>query len=300
MTQMIDTSLLEAVARHGRLYADADGLAATPIPALKIFRVPATEGVTHAIARPLVCLVVQGGKQVTQGAHSHEFGAGETLLIAADVPIVSQITRATHAEPYLSLVLELDPAVIAELVGEMASLPSVDGAPLRVEATDAEVADAALRLMRLLDRPASVPVLQGPLIREMHYWLLMGRHGPAIRRLGWPDSHARRIGRAVALLRAQFAQPIGVERLAAEAGMSVSSFHHHFRAVTSLTPLQFHKQLRLIEARRLMAADGLTAGRAAFAVGYESVPHFTRDYGRLFGRPPGRDRRLARDAVRAA
>jgi AraC-like DNA-binding protein len=143
-------------------------------------------------------------------------------------------------------------------------------------------------------------VLQAQLVREMHYWLLMGRHGPAIRRLGWPDSHARRIGRSVALLRAEFNRPIGVERLAAEAGMSVSSFHQHFRAVTSLTPLQFHKQLRLIEARRLMAAEGLAAGRAAFAVGYESVPHFTRDYGKLFGLPPGRDMRAAREGARAA
>ncbi len=296
----VDAALLDAVARHGRLYADADGLAATPIPALKIFRVPQPEGVTHAIARPLVCLVVQGGKKVTQGGRGHEFGAGETLLISADVPILSEITRASHASPYLSLVLELDPAVIAELVSEIGSAPEIDAGPLRVDATDAEVADVALRLMRLLDRPASVPVLQAALIREMHYWLLMGRHGAAIRRLGWPDSHARRIGRAVALLRAEFTGAIGVERLAAEAGMSVSSFHQHFRAVTSLTPLQFHKQLRLIEARRLMAAEGLTAGRAAFAVGYESVPQFTRDYARLFGLPPGRDRRLARGGAQAA
>lgn len=300
MTQTIDTSLLDAVARHGRLYADADGLAPTPIPALKIFRVPGPEGVTHAIARPLVCLVVQGGKQVAQGVRAYNFGAGDTLLISADVPIVSQITRASPDAPYLSLVLELDPVVIAELASEIKVVEVSDGTPVRVDTTDAEVADAALRLMRLLDRPAAVPVLQGPLIREMHYWLLMGRHGPAIRRLGWPDSHARRIGRAVALLRAEFNRPIGVERLAAEAGMSVSSFHQHFRAVTSLTPLQFHKQLRLIEARRLMAAEGLAVGRAAFAVGYESVPQFTRDYARLFGQPPGRDMRAARDGVRAA
>ncbi|WAC29143.1 AraC family transcriptional regulator [Ancylobacter sp. SL191] len=300
MTQPIDTSLLDAVARHGRLYADAEGLAPTPIPALKIFRVSAPEGMTHAIARPLVCLVVQGGKQVTQGARSHEFGAGDTLLISADVPIVSQITKASQAAPYLSLVLELDPVLIAELAGEMKPAEMSDGMPVRVDTTDAEVADAALRLMRLLDRPAALPVLQAQLVREMHYWLLMGRHGSAIRRLGWPDSHARRIGRAVALLRAEFNRPIGVERLAAEAGMSVSSFHHHFRAVTSLTPLQFHKQLRLIEARRLMAAEGLAAGRAAFAVGYESVPHFTRDYARLFGLPPGRDMKAAREGARAA
>jgi AraC-like DNA-binding protein len=157
------------------------------------------------------------------------------------------------------------------------------------------VADAALRLMRLLDRPASVPVLQAQLVREMHYWLLAGRHGSAIRRLGWPDGHVQRVARAVAVLRAEFAETVPVERLAAVAGMSPSSFHQHFRAVTSLSPLQFQKQLRLIEARRLMFAEGVSASHAAFAVGYESVPQFTREYGRMFGLSPVRDMKAARE-----
>ena len=165
----------------------------------------------------------------------------------------------------------------------MRAAPSADGAPVRAAPTDTEVADAALRLMRLLDRPASVPVLHAQLVRELHYWLLEGRHGPAIRRLGWAEGHARRVARAVAVLRAEFARPIPIDRLAATAGMSPSSFHHHFRAVTSLSPLQFQKQLRLIEARRMMMAEGVTASSAAFAVGYESVSQFTREYGRMFG-----------------
>ena len=137
-------------------------------------------------------------------------------------------------------------------------------------------------------------------MREMHYWLMAGRHGDAIRRLGWPDGHVERIGRAVAILRRDYAQALPVTDLAAIAGMSVSSFHQHFRAVTSLSPHQFQKQLRLIEARRLMQVDGRTASQAAHAVGYESVPQFTREYGRLFGRPPAQDARTVRarpDAV---
>jgi AraC-like DNA-binding protein len=153
--------------------------------------------------------------------------------------------------------------------------------------------------MRLLDRPASLPVLRAQLVREMHYWLLAGRHGPAIRRLGWPDSHAQRVARAVAVLRTEFARPVLVERLADVAGMSPSSFHQHFRTVTSLTPLQFQKQLRLIEARRLMLWEGASASTAAFAVGYESVPQFTREYGRMFGAPPVRDIESAREKARA-
>lgn len=142
-------------------------------------------------------------------------------------------------------------------------------------------------------------MLQAQLLREMHYWLLAGRHGAAIRRLGGPDSHAQRIARAVALLRAEFTQALPVERLAAVAGMSLSSFHQHFRRHTSLSPLQFHKQLRLIEARRLMLAEGISASSAAFAVGYESVPQFTREYRRLFGRPPVQDIKAAQAKVEA-
>lgn len=294
------TTLLDIMDRHGRLHADANGIATTPIPGVMFFRVTSLSGVSHAIARPLVCLVVQGAKQVTMGGRDFSLGAGDSLLITADVPIVSQITKASHAAPYVSLVLELDLATVAELSQEMGPALAEAADPVRVDPTDCEVAEAALRLLLLLDRPAALPVLQAPLIREMHYWLLAGRHGAAIRRLGWPDSHAQRIGRAVALLRADFAKPLPVNRLAEVAGMSVSTFHQHFRAVTSLSPLQFQKQLRLIEARRLMAAEGASASMAAFAVGYESVPQFTREYGRLFGAPPVRDVKAAREQMRAA
>jgi AraC-like DNA-binding protein len=293
------TTLLETVRRYTETHADGSGVAATPILGLAAVRATAPSEIAHAVWQPLVCLIVQGSKQVTAGAQHVHFSAGDSLIVTADVPIVSQITRASVAAPYLSVVFDLDPAVIAELVVEMKSEPGADLAPLRVEPTDHEVADAALRLMRLLDRPASLPVLRAQLVREMHHWLLAGRHGPAIRRLGWPDSHVQRIGRAVALLRSDFAQTVPVEQLAALAGMSPSSFHQHFRAVTSLTPLQFQKQLRLIEARRLMLWESASASSAAFAVGYESVPQFTREYGRMFGLPPVRDIDAARDRTRA-
>ena len=289
--------LLDAVRRHTEAHADAAGMASTPIPGLCTVRAAAPGGLVHAISRPLVCLVLQGEKAVTMGAQTFAFAAGDSLLVTADVPTASQITRATAAAPYLSLVLELDPAVIADLsLGMRAGMPAVGG-PVWVEPTDAEVREAALRLLRLLDHPEADPVLRAMRARELHYWLLAGRHGAAIRRLGPPDSH---VGRAVAVLRADFARPLPVERLAAVAGMSTSSFHRHFLAATSLSPLQFQKRLRLIEARRLMLAEGVGASSAAFAVGYESVPQFTREYGRLFGAPPVRDVGTARDKVRSA
>ena len=292
--------LLTLVRRYTEAHADAGGLARTPIPGLATVRAISPSGLTHAISRPLVCLVLQGNKQVATGPRTVAFGAGDSLLITADVPTVSQVTRASTVAPYLSVVLELDPAVIADLLGQMTVGPAVGRAPVRVEPTDAEVADAALRLMRLLDRPAAEPVLHGLLVRELHYWLLAGRHGAALRRFGWSEGRAHCVARAVAVLRAEFARPLPVERLAAVAGMSPSSFHQHFRAVTSLSPLQFQKRLRLIEARRLMLSEGAPASRAAFAVGYESVPQFTREYGRMFGLPPVRDRDAARGRAQAA
>ena len=299
---MTDT-LLDAVRRYVEAHADPAGLAQTPIPGLTTIRSTAPSGLVHAISRPLVCLVLQGSKRVAMGTETFAFDAGDSLLITADVPTVSRITRASVAAPYLSLVLDLDPAVIADLTVQMRAVPVAAGAAVRTEPTeptDAEVAEAALRLMRLLERPASVPVLHAPLVRELHYWLLAGRHGAAIRRLGWPEGHARRVARAVAVLRAEFMRPLPVDRLAAVAGMSPSSFHHHFRAVTSLSPLQFQKRLRLIEARRLMMSEGASAGGAAYAVGYESVSQFTREYGRMFGLPPVKDTAAVRSWAAAA
>jgi AraC-like DNA-binding protein len=296
---MTDT-LLKAVRRYAEAYADPAGVARTPIAGLTTIRATAPSGLDYAISRPLACLVLQGTKHVTMGNRAFTFSAGDSLLITADVPTVSRITRASIAVPYFSLVLDLDPAVIADLAVEMRAIPMAKGAPVHHEPTDAEVTDAALRLMRLIARPASVPVLRTQLVREMHYWLMAGRHGAAIRRLGWPDGHVQRVGRAVAALRAEFTRPLRVARLAAIAGMSPSSFHQHFRTVTSLSPLQFQKQLRLIEARRLMLSDGVTSSSAAFAVGYESVSQFTREYARMFGLPPVRETKAARGNAQAA
>lgn len=293
------TTLLDAVRRYADANTDPTGLASTSIPGLTTVRAAAPSDLLHAVSRPMVCLVLQGAKHVTMGTTEFDFAAGESLMITADVPTVSQITRASIAMPYYSLVLELDAAIIAALSAEMKVVQATDNAPVRVDATDREVADAAFRLMRLIDRPSSVPLLQAQLVRELHYWLLSGRHGLAIRNMGWPDGHAERVARAVAVLRTDYAKPVPVERLASVAGMSPSSFHQHFRSVTSLSPLQFQKHLRLIEARRLMISESKSPSHAAFAVGYESVPQFTWEYGRMFGLPPARDTQAAKGKVPA-
>lgn len=292
---------MDALLDRIRHHADprVAGPVQTSIPGLMIVCATAPSELMHDLQRPLVCLVRQGSKRVAVGAHSLDFSAGDSLVVTADVPTVSQITRASAADPYYSLVLELDAAVIADLSAQLRTPPATGLPAVRVDPTEAEVADAALRLLQLLDQPDARPVLQTQRVRELHYWLLAGKHGPAIRNLGWPDGHVQRIARAVKLLRREYATQLPVERLAAEAGMSSSAFHQHFRSVTTLSPLQFQKQLRLIEARRLMLSQGATTSSAAYAVGYESVPQFTREYGRFFGQPPARDVRDARMQLRA-
>ncbi|MEO9296667.1 AraC family transcriptional regulator [Devosia alba] len=296
----MENTLLAAVHRFASIHTDAVGIARTPIPGLTIVRELVPTALQFAINSPMVALVLQGNKRVMQGSDTYDFGAGDSLLITADVPTVSQVTRANAAEPYYSLIVDLNPSVIATLVDEIGSSPFVAGQPVRVDPTDAEVADVALRLMRLINRPASLSVLQNQLVRELHFWLLSGRHGGAIRALGVSDSHVQRIRRAVAIIRERHADVLPVEQLAKAAGMGTSSFHDHFRAVTSLTPLQFQKQFRLIEARRMLMAEGAAISNAAYAVGYESIPQFTREYGRLFGQSPARDLRSARSQARSA
>ena len=293
-------TLLESANCYAEACSDRGSVARTPIAGLTVIRETVPGALQHAVNRPLVALVLQGGKRVTMGGRTFDFGAGESLLITTDVPTVSQITRASMGKPYLSIVLELDQAVIESLVPEMGPAPLTAGEPVRVDPTEAEVADAALRLLRLLDRPASRPVLEAQLVRELHFWLLSGRHGDAIRCLGVTDGHAQRIGRAVAVIRADYAKPLRIEQLAEAAGMSSSTFHEHFRAITSLTPIRFQKHLRLIEARRMLLTDGAAIGHAAYAVGYESVPQFTREYGRMFGLPPARDVRTTKLRMRPA
>ncbi len=290
--------LLDAVRRHAAAHC-RNGVAPTPVPGLTVLRETMPTALQYGVSKPLVAIVLQGGKRVTMGDSTFDFGAGESLLITTDVPTVSQITRASSGVPYFSLVVDLDPTVIEGLVTEMGSVPFASGQPVRVDATDAEVTDVALRLMRLLDRPAALAVLRDQLVRELHFWLLSGRHGGAVRALGVTDSYAQRVARAVAIIRSNYTRALRVEVLAEAAGMSASAFHEHFRAITLLTPLQFQKQLRLIEARRMLIAEGVTIGNAAYEVGYESVPQFTREYGRMFGLPPARDIRAARTRLRA-
>ena len=292
--------MTESLLTHCRRYADAhvdqSGVAITPVPGLTIIRALHAGELQVAINKPLIAMLLQGRKRVFSGRESHEYGPGEALVISADAPTVSQVTQASLAAPYYALVLELDAAILRDLMAGMSST-KLQAHPVQIEPMDEHVADAALRLVRLLDQPDALAVIGDGLLRELHYWLLTGSHGHAIHRIGVIDSHAERIGRAVSILRRDYMHTIRVQQLAAVAGMSEPAFHQNFRKVTTLSPVQFQKRLRLIEARRMMLSDGSRISQAAHAVGYQSISQFTREYGRLFGAPPRRDIQRAKEPI---
>lgn len=280
--------LLNLCRHYADAHADRNGAVMTPVPGLTLVRALHPGELQIAVNKPLIAIALQGRKRVTFGAESHDYGAGEALVISADVPTLSQITKASPAEPYYALVLEFDPAILRDLAQRGGNSDAIS---VRIEPVDADVVDAAHRLVRLLDRPEALGALGGGLLRELHYWLLIGRHGSAIRGLGRVDCHAGRVARAVEHIRQNYAEPVRICDLARIAHMSEPAFHAHFKAITTLTPLQFQKQLRLIEARRQMLSEGRSIAVASGNVGYASVQQFTRDYGRLFGTTPGRDMR---------
>jgi AraC-like DNA-binding protein len=279
--------LKQAVQQHMQGHGDATDYVLNPLRGLYLVRRTMPSELEHTVVQPLVCLVLQGCKQVNLASGVRSYAAGNTMIVTGNVPTMSRISKASVATPYLALAFDLDISVITDLV---VSAPELH-ASLTPQDTSAELDDALRRLVLLLDRPESLTVLKDGLIREIHHWLLLGRQGQDIRHLGSPDSHARRIARAVAILRANYPKPVQIERLAEAAGMSRSGFHQHFRAITSLTPLQFQKQLRLIEARRLIVSSGKILSQVAFDVGYESTSQFSREYARMYGKPPSREKR---------
>ncbi|MEH2920025.1 AraC family transcriptional regulator N-terminal domain-containing protein [Samsonia erythrinae] len=292
----MNTELLNLCRHYADTRAALNGVAATPVPGLTIVRTLHPGELQVAVSKPLVAMLLQGRKRVITGSDSFEYGPGEAMVISADIPTVSQITKASASYPYYSLVLELDIAVLRELKTAMPVERSHSSNSIHVEPILTDVADTACRLVKLFEEHEAINILGKGLIRELHYWLLRSEHGSAIRALGAVDSHAARISRAIAILRKDFMRPIRIRELASAAGMSVSVFHQHFRSLTTLTPLQFQKQLRLIHARNQMLTMGVGIMHAASAVGYSSVSQFTREYARMFDIPPGRDIRRLRES----
>lgn len=265
-----------------------------PSTGLTILRYNRTTSFESFIYEPVVCLILRGRKETTLGDNTHGLGVGECLLITHDLAVRSRITKA----PYTALLLSVKLDVLRDLYDEVAdSLPvPAPARALEVHAADRELVDALARYVCLANGPAANATVLGPLVfKEIHYRLLMAPFGGMLRDLIRHDSGASAIARAIAHIRREFRAPIEVPSLARSVGMSSSTFHKHFKAVTASSPLQYQKDLRLLEARRLLRSGDATVATAAFDVGYESPTQFSREYSRKFGRSPNRDR-AERDA----
>lgn len=241
---------------------------------------------------PSLCVVLRGAKRVALGEMSLTYSALQAVVVSAELPLVGHVVEASPEAPYLGLTVVFDIPLLIDVVNALPRRFEADAESrlgLLRQSFDARLADCLLRLMRLSETPEALPVLRPAILKELYYWLLAGENGGEIVKLAVPDSHTRRIANAIAMLRARFDQSLKIEELAEAARMSLSSFHQHFKALTSMSPLQFQKSLRLIEARRLMLAGEANATSAAFQVGYESATQFSREYARMFGQPPRRD-----------
>lgn len=243
------------------------------------------------VTEPMIALTAQGAKRSVLGGHIFDYHAGQYLVATVDLPLTSQVTRATHTEPYLAFGLPLQPAIIAQLLLDAGPITLRPHAGPGVATSDADdnLLDAVVRLLRLLDEPRDIPVLAPSLRREIHWRLLNGPQGTLIRQIGLADSRTTLIARAIAWIRAHYDQVIRIDDLAAEVGLSVSSLNRHFRAVTAMSPLQYQKQLRLQKARIQLMASPRDVAAISYAVGYESPSQFSREYRRMFGAPPGQD-----------
>ena len=277
----------ELIARIARLIpGDGD---VEPMPGLLLGRASAPADLGHGVTVPNLCVIAQGAKEVALGQRRYRYDPAHYLISIATLPIMSRITAASREQPYLTFKLLLDPALVGAVMieaghaasGGRSAVSAVDVSPL-----EAGLLDAVVRLVRLLDDPTEACFLMPLLTREIVYRLLRGAQGGRLGQLVALGGHPHRIARAIARLRQDFTQPLRVEALARELGMSVSGFHHHFKAVTALSPAQFQRQLRLQEARRLMVGEGVDAASAGRRVGYDDPAYFSREYKRLFGAPP--------------
>lgn len=265
----------------------------TEVPGLTILRAEREKRPNLLLYKPALCAVAQGTKTAVVGNRRMNYGAGQALVVSVDMPAFGRVTEASESEPYLGAIVEFDLAVLREVLSTIDAppLPAEDVEPaISVLDIAGPVADCVTRLVRLLDTPQAIPVVAPGIMRELSYWLLTGPQGAALARLALSHGHPERVINAIHTLRDRFAEAVRIEELATVARLSPSAFHRQFKLLTSMSPVQYQKQLRLIEARRLMLSEeAASAEAAAYAVGYESASQFSREYTRMFGSPPRRD-----------
>jgi AraC-like DNA-binding protein len=263
----------------------------TGIPRVAMVQGKIPEHMLAAVYDPMINLILQGSKSMTVGDRTLHYDPATYFVMSIDLPAVGTVHAAASGAPYLAVSLTLDPVVLTTL---LADLPKPTGQyehhpGFSVAAVTPALMDAWVRMLRLMDKPEEIAALAPVYEREILYRVLQGPHGWMLREIAAPDTALARVSQAIQFIRHDFAQAIRVEELAQRAAMSVSAFHRHFKAVTNLSPLQYQKRVRLLQARTLMVANAKSVMAAAFEVGYESPTQFSRDYARLFGLPPAKD-----------
>ncbi|WP_397451561.1 AraC family transcriptional regulator N-terminal domain-containing protein [Pseudomonas sp. NA-150] len=283
-----------------RRFAPEDGSFPTAVPQLHMVCHDHPLQSIPTLVQPALCILAQGSKEVSLGEETYTYDPLNYLVISVAMPMSGCIQHASPERPNLSARLDIDPAQINALIAEAGpmSVPTrPSGRGLYVEKIDAQLLDAVLRLARLLATPKDIAMLAPLIQREILYRLLRSPEGYRLYEIAISNSQTHRVTQAVKWLNNHFEQPLRIEELAREVNLSVSTLHHRFKSVTAMSPLQYQKQLRLQEARRLMLADGLDASAAGYRVGYESPSQFSREYSRLFGAPPSRDLARLRKSV---
>jgi AraC-like DNA-binding protein len=263
----------------------------TAIDPLVFLRCDTSKSV-QAVSEPLFALVVQGEKKLLLNEEKFQYGVAQYLVMSVDLPLSVCMVEAPPDQPYLGLKLKLDPVQLCEIIAQTNSDSDRKENSVRgwcVSDANPSLLDCAIRLINLLETPQDIPFLAPMMIREIYYRLLTKHQGEAIRQVATAGSNMQRIAEVIRQIKVEFTQPLRVEDLAEQANMSTASFHRHFKAVTSMSPLQYQKQLRLLTARQMMLAEKADAVQAAYQVGYESASQFSREYVRMFGAPPIRD-----------
>ncbi len=285
------------LARKIALFIGPSEKLVTDIPGLLLSRRTAPSAPTSATYEPSLAVVAQGRKQAALGGTTFIFDESRYLLTSLDLPVICNVIEASEHVPYLCFVLKLEMPVVRELLSrEEIPAPETpsDSPAMATGKTTPELFDACCRLLDLLNTPRDIPFLSGLIQREIIYRILRGPEGARLRAIATLGDQSHRTAKAIAWIRSNYAKPLRVEDLAQTAGMGLSTLHHHFRALTAMSPLQYQKQLRLQAARGRMLVDGLDAASAAFEVGYESASQFNREYSRFYGQPPMRDIRTLR------
>ncbi len=263
----------------------------TPMLGLTLFRSNTKTELEATIYDPVICLILRGEKETTIGNRPIRFGAGESLIVSHTLPVVSRITQASPESPYLAVILSIDLGILRALYHELEEIPANDRLASAMSADKAgeDVLNALSRYLALASQPVERKVMAPLILKELHFRLLMEPHGAMLQKLLGHESFANQISKAILHLREEFRKPLSMATIARKIGMSESSFYEHFKKVTETTPLQYQKEMRLIEAQRLLRNEKLPVSSVAFEVGYESPSQFSREYSRKFGLPPGRE-----------